>query len=267
MLKKLDRADIEIVLTTSWLGRHFLLFDAVPSTNDALSAAEQDDVPEGTMIAAEFQSAGRGRLGRKWSASPGSSLLLSLLFRPRWPIEQAQWLMMIAGLSITKAIGALTSLEACLKWPNDVVVGSGPPWRKCGGILLELSILERTVESAVVGIGLNVNIAESELKRIDVQATSLQVELGKRIRRPELLGSILQYMEDLYEQAADGNSPVQEWKNHLVNLNRLVRTQNMENGTVIEGMAVDADSMGRLLVQDSSGKLHKLSAGDVTIVS
>jgi BirA family biotin operon repressor/biotin-[acetyl-CoA-carboxylase] ligase len=219
------------------------------------------------MVLTEYQSSGKGRLGRKWNAPTGTSLLFSLLFRPGWPVEQAQWLMMIAGLSATEAIREVTGVEVRLKWPNDIVAGDKPPWRKCGGILLEGDIQDSVLRSAVVGLGINVNIAPALLPQTAINATSILAESGRAIDRVDLLASFLKIIERRYENASDGHAPSAEWRSALINIDRTVRVEYVDAGDSVEGIAVDTDSLGRLLVRDSSGNIHKLAAGDVTILS
>ncbi|MFN2188240.1 MAG: biotin--[acetyl-CoA-carboxylase] ligase [Candidatus Promineifilaceae bacterium] len=267
MVERVTKTEIETALRTQWLGRRFTLFDSIDSTNDYLAGLEASEANEGTMVLAEFQSAGKGRLGRSWTAPPGSSLLFSLLLTPNWPVDRAQWLMMSAGLAVVRAVRDIAHVDVKLKWPNDIVAGAAAQWRKCGGILLEISVQDDIVEKAVIGIGLNVNISPEELDQMAELATSFRAESGHTINRVSLLAALLTSMEQYYEAAAAGISPFVEWKSALVTIGRTVRARSMVDGAVIEGAAFDTDTFGRLFIRDSAGKVHKLSAGDVTIVS
>lgn len=219
------------------------------------------------MVLAEHQSSGRGRQGRQWHAPAGSSLLFSLLFRPNWPAERVQWLMMIASLTAIEAIKLETGLDLRIKWPNDLVMGNRPALRKCGGILMEGDIQDSTVRSAVVGVGINVNIPSAQLAETAAQATSLQVEAGITVPRLPLLATYLQIMEQKHEAISAGHSPIPEWRSALVNIGQTVRAEISGVRASIEGIAVDTDTMGRLIVRDSSGKIHKITAADVTVYS
>ena len=254
-------------IKTRWLGRHFYLFQTIDSTNTRLKTMSTQEEPAGTMVLAEHQSSGRGRLGRQWHAPAGSSLLFSLLFRPAWPAERVQWLMMIASLTAIEAIKQETGIALRIKWPNDLVMGNRPEWRKCGGILMEGDIEGSTVRSAIVGVGINVNIPSAQLAKTATQATSLQAETGRTVPRLPLLVTYLQIMEQRYEAISAGHSPIVEWRSALVNIGQTVRAEISGGGDSIEGIAVDTDTMGRLLVRDSSGKIHKITAADVTVHS
>jgi BirA family biotin operon repressor/biotin-[acetyl-CoA-carboxylase] ligase len=267
MIEAIDKSNLANALTTQWLGRRFHLFETIVSTNSELSQLASGGEPQGTMVIAEYQSSGKGRLGRKWEAPANTSLLFSLLFRPQWPVEQAQWLMMIAGLAAIDAIRYVTGIEVRLKWPNDIVRGATSPWRKCGGILLEGDIQDSVLRSAVVGVGINVNIAPAQLPKTAINATSIQAESGRTIDRTDLLVSFLEIMERRYEEVSAGNEPSAEWRSALINIDRTVRAEYVAAGGSLEGIAIDTDSLGRLLVRDSSGIIHKLAAGDVTILS
>ena len=267
MNEPISESDLAKALTTRWVGRRFHLFETIDSTNSKLSQMALSGEPEGTLVLAEYQSLGKGRLGRKWIAPAGTSLLISLLLRPQWPVEQAQWLMMIAGLSAVEAIREVTDVEVRLKWPNDIVMGDTPPWRKCGGILLEGDIQDTMLRSAVVGLGINVNISPALLSQSAINATSILAEAGRTIDRMDLLVSILNIIERRYEDASSGHAPSAEWRSALINIDRMVRAEYVDAGDPVEGIAVDTDSLGSLLVRDSSGKIHRLAAGDVTILS
>jgi len=266
-MNPINKSELSAAMTTKWLGRHFFVYQSVDSTNTQLMEMAKKREASGTMILSEYQSSGKGRLGRKWNAPAGSSLLFSLLFRPHWPEDRAQWLMMIAGLSAIRAINLATGLDFRLKWPNDIVIGEKPPWRKCGGMLLEGDFHDSVLRSAVVGIGINVNIPPSGLADTAPQATSLEVETGLVVPRIPLLVDLLEIMEQEYEKASMGKSPLSEWRTALINMGQIVQVSAAGGDTVVEGTAIDTDELGRLLVRDVSGKVHKLAAGDVTVLS
>lgn len=262
-----DARTIEQALNTRWLGRSFHVFRSVSSTNTVLGQLAEEGAPAGTMVVADFQSQGRGRRQRRWHAPPGSSLLLSLLFRPQWPAVQAHWLTMIAGLAAVAAIEARTELQAGLKWPNDVmlraVAGDGLQWRKTGGILLETRLEGGVIRQAIVGMGLNVNVDLEALPVSDTPAGSLLAATGRRLDRVALLAHILQRLEALYEEAAAGASPQQAWESRLITRNQKVRVTTDEE--VVEGLALGCDEWGRLLVRLKDGKVRRFAAGDVTL--
>jgi BirA family biotin operon repressor/biotin-[acetyl-CoA-carboxylase] ligase len=254
-------------LGTGWLGRSLVHYPTVGSTNDLLSEMAARGEAAGTVVSADFQEKGRGRHGRSWQAPPGTSLLFSTLFRPDWPAGMSPWLTMIAGLAVVEAIAAETGLRSHLKWPNDIVVGAGGRWRKVGGMLLDGEIVAERLRSAVLGIGLNVNIRPDELPETSPPATSLQVELGRPVSRPELLATMLERLERRYEEVEKGLSPWPAWNELLITVGRAVRVSGANLDETIEGVAEATDEWGRLLVRDPAGGLHKVAAGDVTLRS
>jgi BirA family transcriptional regulator, biotin operon repressor / biotin---[acetyl-CoA-carboxylase] ligase len=169
------------------LGRPYEHVDATPSTQLLLAA----DAPEGALVAAEEQTAGRGRLGRRWLAPHGTSLLCSLQLRPDVPGERLAELTGVAARAVADTVAAAAGVEPELKFPNDVLVGG----RKLAGVLAEAR--EGRV---VLGIGINVNVREAELPgEVDTPATSLLVEIGRKLDRAELLVELLDRLERRYD--------------------------------------------------------------------
>ena len=168
-------------------GRPYEYVVSTPSTQLLLPP----DAPEGALVAADEQTAGRGRLGRRWLAPPGTSLLCSLQLRPTVASERLPELTGVASRACADAIAGLTGLEPELKFPNDVLVGG----RKVAGILAEAR-----EERVVLGIGVNVNVAADELpQEVDRAATSLLVETGRELDRAELLAELLKQLERRYD--------------------------------------------------------------------
>ena len=168
-------------------GRPYEYVVSTPSTQLLLPP----DAPEGALVAAGEQTAGRGRLGRRWLAPAGTSLLCSLQLRPTVASERLPELTGVAARACADAIAALTGLEPELKFPNDVLVGG----RKVAGILAEAR-----EERVVLGVGVNVNVPAEELpQEVDRPATSLLVETGRELDRAELLAELLERLERRYD--------------------------------------------------------------------
>jgi BirA family transcriptional regulator, biotin operon repressor / biotin---[acetyl-CoA-carboxylase] ligase len=168
-------------------GRPYEHVGSTPSTQLLLAP----DAPEGALGVAEEQTAGRGRLGRRWFAPAGTSLLCSLQLRPDTPTERLPELTGVAARACADAIAALTGLEPALKFPNDVLVGG----RKVAGILAEARD-----GRVVLGVGINVNVPADELpEEVDRPATSLLVETGRELNRAELLAELLERLERRYD--------------------------------------------------------------------
>jgi len=255
----LTLAAIQARLTTCVLGRNLELYDETDSTNIRAVALARAGAPEGTLVLAEEQSAGRGRLGRRWHAPKGSSLLMSLLLRPPLLPRQAQRATMICSLAAIQAIARVSDLKAQVKWPNDVVLGG----KKVGGILTELGKHGEQLDYVVVGLGLNVNLDVSDLPDLMAPATSISAEAGRPVSRLELLLALLEGIEARYERVLAGWSPHEEWREHLATLGQVVRVGTAEE--VIEGLAEDVDADGALLVRTRDGALRSVLVGDVTL--
>ena len=229
------------------------------STNEDALKQAADGAREGLVIAADFQSAGRGRQGRRWLTRPGAALTFSVLLLPQ-PVRQAArgWLPLLAGVAVTAGLRQATGVEAKLKWPNDVLAGGG----KLAGILAEQS-----GEAIVVGVGVNVLGGEHDLPV--ATATSLERCGAERVDRTALLAAILAELGHRYlrwreigpgDAAASGLQ--REYRSLCDTLGRQVRVQ-LPGDRELAGLAVDVDPMGQLLVRRRDGELAAVSAGDV----
>lgn len=264
---ELGEAAVAAALTTTWLGRAYRYVAATDSTNEQMKRWAAGGAPHGAVLLANYQSAGRGRLDRRWDAPPGTALLLSALLRPvGWQAKRGAWLTMLAGLAAAEAVEAVTGLPARLKWPNDVLLGEGDTWRKAGGLLLDATLDGGgQLETAVLGIGLNVNIPAGALPPTATPATSLLVALGRPVSRPALLAALLARLEAHYATADAGQSPVGAWAARLATLGQAVEVTAAGKAAPLAGTAEGVDEWGRLLVRDAAGRLHAISAGDVTL--
>lgn len=259
MRDALSREAILSRLTTHVIGRSLEVHERIDSTNARAVALARSGAPDGTLVLAEWQHEGRGRLGRRWFSPPGSSLLMSLVLRPCLAPRQAQRATMICSLAAVEAIAQVTGLTAQLKWPNDITVGD----RKLGGVLTELGLEGRQLTYVVVGMGLNVDLDVSALPEIMAPATSLLKELGHRVSRVDLLIAVLREVEVRYDRLAAGWSPHSEWRDHLATLGQRVQVRSC--GSLVEGTAEDVDADGALLVRTDRGELRSVVVGDATL--
>lgn len=257
------------ILTTRVFGRAFTYLPRTGSTNDVAKELAAQGAPEGTVVVADEQTTGRGRLGRRWLAPPGTCLLCSILFRPNLLPTQTQQLTMLCALAAADAIKEIADLHVWLKWPNDLVVKCQMPnlksqgWKKLAGLLTETGFTGERLDYVIVGIGINVNVETRILPTLDPNATSILAETGSAVNRGALLTSLLAGVERRYEASHIGSSPYQEWASRLATLGQQVKAT--ASGQTLVGVAESVDSDGALLLRTPDGELHRLTAGDVTL--
>ncbi|MBC7227582.1 MAG: biotin--[acetyl-CoA-carboxylase] ligase [Thermoflexales bacterium] len=236
------------------------------STNDVARDMAARGAPEGTVVTADYQTAGRGRRGRRWLAPPGTSLLCSVLFRPTSDAgapSHATDLTMLCALAAAGAVEAIARLPVSLKWPNDLVVVRGDSWRKLGGLLAETGVSGGRLEFVIVGVGINVNIPTDALPDLAPDATSILAETGQMTDREALLDRFLNEVKSCYERWQAGERPWAEWAARLATLGRRVRVVTAEGEK--HGIAEGVDEEGTLLLRTSDGRLHRIRAGDVLL--
>lgn len=258
-MDQLTAPELAARLHTRIIGRHLEVYDEIDSTNSRAVLLARQGGPDGLVVLADVQTAGRGRLGRRWVAPPGSSLLMSLLLRPTLEPHQAMRGAMLCTLGAVEGIRRVAGLEARLKWPNDILLGEG----KVGGVLTEAGMRGRQLDYLVVGMGLNVNLEVATLTDLLAPAASLMDAAGHTIPRLKLCAAILEAIDARYTRLGAGWSPHEEWRSHLDTLGRWVSVGTPEE--VIEGVAEDVDADGALLVRQADGTLRTVLAGDVTL--
>jgi BirA family biotin operon repressor/biotin-[acetyl-CoA-carboxylase] ligase len=256
MEESLSAAAITDGLATRFIGQEVSYYPSLPSTNDVAKIRAQEGAEEGTVIVAEEQTAGRGRIKRRW-LSPRGSIALSIILYP--PLDYLSSLIMVASLAVIGSIERVTGLKVQLKWPNDVLVNG----KKVCGILVESDVRGNKVDYAVIGIGINANLKLSEFPQIAPMATSLSQELGRDVSRREIVQSLLAEAERLYLALASGGSVFKQWRNRLVTLGQEVQVSSAE--ATYKGIAESVASDGSLLLRQPDGNLLKIVAGDVTL--
>jgi BirA family biotin operon repressor/biotin-[acetyl-CoA-carboxylase] ligase len=246
-------------LDTHILGRRVVYLEQTASTNDVARELAEAGEPEGTLIIADEQTAGRGRLGRAWIAPSCSSILMSLILRPNLAPAHIARVTMAVSLGACDAIYTETGLNARIKWPNDILLNE----KKCAGILSEASTVGDQVEYVIVGLGMNVNFSAATIPNIPADATTLADELNKPVARESLVQAILRATEPYYAHLNSGRDLRDAWKSRLAMLGQHVRAQTAHG--IEEGIAEDVDSDGALIVRRADGSPVRLVAGDVTL--
>ena len=249
-------------LDTRWLGKQAIhCLDAVESTNSEARSLAVRGAAEGTIVLAEGQTKGRGRSNRTWFSPRGKGLYLSVILRPRIPLEWNPRITIAAGVALATALDHM-GIRPGLKWPNDVMLGS----RKVAGILTEGAFDQTGTGFAIVGVGVNVNTVSEEFPvSIRELATSLRVGTGKAISRVTMLQGFLHELEQWYETLCLGNLEgiLETWRRYATILGKRVEVCLPDSGLL--GVAEDLDSDGALLVRDKMGYQHRIMAGDVRL--
>lgn len=253
---------IQKSLRTKELGKKILFVNKVDSTNNWAKDLAELGAPEGTITIAEIQTAGRGRFGRKW-ISPKGGLWFSIIFKPKFRPLEAVKLVFVASLAVADFFSKLYGLNVKVKWPNDILVNG----LKVCGILSEMSTSGNEVNYVVVGIGINANFDVENAfpeKLMDV-ATSLKKELGKKVKLEELFKALLERIDGLYEQYThEGFVPIiEKWKSYAAFLGYTVQVTS--GNIMFEGLALDVDTEGALVLRLKDGTIRRVFAGEFSL--
>ena len=245
-------ADVDRARLAPWTAIE--LYDELGSTNQLAAAAARAGVASGLVVVAELQTGGRGRLGRQWVSPARAGLTLSVLLRPAVPVAQWPWLLGLAAVAAATSIRDRTEVDVRLKWPNDLVVED----RKLGGLLAEI-----VDDAVVIGLGVNVTTRRAELPRPD--ATSLLLEGADPADRLPLLLSLLRQVGTDFVAWNDGDGAsgplLAAYRGLCTTIGRQVRAE-LPDGSAVEGVAVDIDANGHLVI-DTGASSRSIAAADV----
>ncbi len=248
-------AEIKTGLKTRMMGKNIHYFKETESTN-TLACDMAGSVDEGTVVIAESQTGGRGRMGRKW-ISPEGGIWLSIVLKPRMQPLHAPRITLLAGVAVAKTIRNF-GLPAKIKWPNDVLING----KKVCGILTEIGAEMDSIQYIVVGIGIDANVdTESFPGEVRDISTSLKNELGHDINRIEFVQRLLFELESLYMkfQKEGFLSIMEEWRLMSATIGEWVKITTQTRS--MYGEAIGVDSEGALILETSEGKLEKIVAG------
>jgi BirA family biotin operon repressor/biotin-[acetyl-CoA-carboxylase] ligase len=269
---RLYEEEIRCALGTGWLAREIRYFESTDSTNRVAQDWAREGAPHGATVVAEQQSAGRGRLGRSFHSPAFENLYTSIVLRPRITTSDAPTLILAAGLAVAECIArTLEGLPACatqsddveIKWPNDVLLGG----LKTSGILMELAAEATRVDFAILGIGINLNVArETFPDEFRDRATSLRSHSGQKIDRAAFAGRLYDTLEEVLEAHAHGGFDAIRDRFFARFRMRGQHVRVIEMGErELEGRALGIAPDGALELEDADGRVHRVVAGDVTL--
>ncbi len=253
------RAAITRALSNEPFGWRLHYFRSIGSTNAEAARLAATGAPEGTLMVADEQTAGRGRAGRRWFTPPGSGLAVSFVLQPTLPGNRIGHLALLGGVCTAQAIESLCNLQPHLKWPNDVWVNG----KKVAGILGESSHGTTGPEWAVLGIGVNVHAGPPAHAQIRQPASFLAEQCENAPDRVELLLQLVRALAEHYPKLGQA-SLLAAWERRMIWRGKRVRVLNPE-GTSIEGIALGLDPDGALRLQPDDGRVLSIAAGDVSL--
>lgn len=256
----IDSEEILPLLTTKYIGRNFIHFDEVDSTNVQCRRACSNNPIEGMVVAAEEQTSGRGRLGRSWISPKGTGIWMSIVLKPNISPMVAPRATLIGAAAVYTALKDM-GISVGIKWPNDIVING----KKICGILTEMNAEIERVNYVIMGIGINVNM-ESFPDELKEKATSLKNELGNEVDRKKLVANILNNFEVFYEEfknTGDISRVIEICKEGSLLINKEVRVINGNNEVICT--VIDIDDEGELIVKHKDGTINRVISGEVSV--
>ncbi|HHY73194.1 MAG TPA: biotin--[acetyl-CoA-carboxylase] ligase [Bacillus bacterium] len=259
---KISGNEIQLGLQTKFIGREVHYKESVTSTQKIAHKLAYEGVPEGTIVVAEEQITGRGRLDRSWFSPKYAGIWVSVILRPTIPPQQAPQLTLLAAVGVVRGIEAATGLQCGIKWPNDILING----KKVVGILTELQAETDRINAVIIGIGINVNQEPQHYPEdLKDKATSLAIESGKKLNRAEILQAIVKEIEDLYcDYIEHGFQVVQLlWESYAVSIGKQIIARTLTE--TIVGKALGITSDGVLLLEDANKQIHHIYSADIEI--
>lgn len=256
----LSESELQSIRKTEWAGCRIVYHDTIDSTNVLAKQLAEEGCPNGTLVVANQQVAGRGRRGRNWESEKGSTISMTLVLKPDLNPNNASMITLVCAMAVVKAIRVITGEQALIKWPNDIVMNG----KKVCGILTEMSAQFDYVNHIVVGIGINVQNDEFP-EEISDMASSLFLQTGQHFNRAQIIEATLEAFEEYYAnflKTEDLSGLVKEYNENLVNMNQSVRV--LDPKEPFEGKAMGITARGELIVETwESRKL--VSSGEVSV--
>ncbi|MCS7163834.1 MAG: biotin--[acetyl-CoA-carboxylase] ligase [Thermodesulfovibrio sp.] len=245
------------------IGKEILVYDEVESTNSKANELLNLGYPSGTVIIADTQTKGKGRLGRKWISPPGKNIYMSIALQPNIPPKYSTLLTLTSAVACTTALRRNTDVPVMIKWPNDMLVND----KKIGGILTEMKIEGEKIKSAIVGIGINLNMTEEDIPE-DIKdiASSLRIYKGEDFPRNIIIVEIIKEFDRWYQllEKNQRKTIIDRWMQLSDTIGRQVKIVLSDKELIAIAEAIDEE--GRLIVKLQDGTYEKISAGDVTLL-
>ncbi len=259
----LSLSELEPYLNTDFIGRNIIYLGSIDSTNTYAKKAAEGSFTEGTVVIADEQTAGKGRLGKHWVSTKGKGIWMSIMLKPDILPADAPKLTITAAYAVAKALWDCCNLNAAIKWPNDIIAGG----KKLCGILTEMSAEADEIKSIIVGIGINANMVYEDFgAEVSDIATSIRLQTGRAVSRKALAASVLNEFEKAYKDfVKEGSlkSFLEEYKNKSAVLGKEIRVISKKEEII--GMAVDISEEGHLVVRLADGALKEIMSGEVSV--
>ena len=260
----LEPLAIQTGLKTKHIGQNIEYVESCSSTQIIAHKLAQEGAPGGTVVLTETQTAGRGRMARKWDSAAGKGVWMSVILRPDVVPQKAPQFTLVTAVAVVRAIEEVTKLQPKIKWPNDILLNG----KKCTGILTELHSDADGIQALIIGIGLNINQEKTDFDpEIQAIATSLKMESGDTVSRQKLVQSLLYYLEiytQMYIEEGFGLLKVM-WESYSTTIGHPIRAR-MTNQT-LEGIAEGITEDGVLQLRTADGKLHGIYSADIEMTN
>ena len=253
--------ELESRMDTRWAGHPVTFYEVLDSTNLRAKLDAENGAPQGALVVADMQTAGRGRRGRSWSSPAGANAYFTLILKPDFEPEKASMLTLVMAMAVAAGITETCDVEARIKWPNDIVIGG----KKVCGMLTELSVQQEYIQHVVIGAGVNVRI-QKFAPEIAGTAVCLEQECGRKVPRAQLIVNIMKAFEKYYEifmETLDFSGLKEDYDSLLVNCGREVRVLDPKGEYT--GISKGINDVGELLVELPDGSEKAVYAGEVSV--
>ena len=255
------RHELESRMDTRWAGHPVTYYDVLDSTNLRAKLDAENGAPQGALVVADMQTAGRGRRGRSWSSPAGTNIYFTLILKPDFAPDKASMLTLVMAMAVATGITEVCGIKTHIKWPNDIVING----KKVCGMLTELSVQQDYIQHVVIGVGINVGLQEFP-EEVAATAGCLQEICGRKISRAELVANVMHAFEECYDMFAatgDLSGLKERYEKLLVNRGREVRVLDPKGE--FQGIARGIDELGELLVEREGGFVESVYAGEVSV--